>query len=359
MTWALCTNCGNFKLGPYLSCEKCNCGLTGKMGLDALFNDHSFTERTLREFGQVIQALRSKTNDEDIAFWAFVQHVSDQYPEAIYSYPVCVCTTIPQKYRISSRTLISQSQLPEVFVEDNPRLINSVESLDPINRYQSHVRHHKIECESCGHLQSFAVWSRIDGSSNPWVKTLINTGRLFINHCRRCGHQQNVAYETLYLDIEKLLAIWLRNSGCKPKFKIKLPPQDYFDDLTSDFTFRVVSSPAELAEKIVVFADGYDDLLIEFIKLCVSIQNGIDLAAPLTYFWTSRKFFFGGTMHFLPPDSSQVIKYSFWLQKANAVQVIAKLQPTLLKLKDSWISVNRQFLVKVLEETGLMRHIDV
>ena len=129
--------------------------------------------------------------------------------------------------------------------------------------------------------------------------------------------------------------------------------------LCSGFIFRVVLSPSEITEKIVIVDDGYDDVLVEFIKLCVSIQNGIDLAAPLTYFWTSRKFFFGGTMHFLPPDSSQVIKYSFWLQKANAVQVIAKLQPTLLKLKDSWVSVNRQFLVEILEKAGLMKPIDI
>ncbi len=357
MTTALCTNCGNLKFGAYLSCEKCNCGLTGKMGIDALFNDYSFTEQTLREFGQVIQTLRFKTNDEDIAFWAFVKHVSDQYPEALYSYPVSVCPTVPPKYRISCKTLLSQSHLPEVFVEDNPRLVDTVESLDPLNRYQSHVRHHKIECESCGHCQSFAVWSRI--SAKPWVKELVVTDRLFKNHCRGCGHQQKVAYETLYFDTAKLFAAWLRNSDCKPKFKIQLPPQDYFHDLSSDFTFRVVSSPSELAEKIVIFDDGYDDVLVEFIKLCVSIQNGIDLAAPLTYFWTSRKFFFGGTMHFLPQDSSQVIKYSFWLQKANAVQVIAKLQPTLLKLKDSWVSVNRQFLVEILEKAGLMKPIDI
>ena len=351
MTVALCTNCGNFKLGAYLSCEKCNCGPTGNQDLDIAFTDHYLTEQTLREFGQVIQALRLNTNDEATAFWAFMKHVSDRYPEIII-------VAVPRKYSKSSDMLLRQTQLPKVFVEDSPRL-DTVESSEPMARYMSHVRHHKIECESCGHSQSFAVRSRINGSLDPCVKTLITTGRLFENHCRRCGYQQQVAYETLYLDTEKLLAIWLRNSDCKRKFRINVPSPSYFHDLSSDFTFRAVSSFPELAEKIVVFADGYDDVLVEFIKLCVSIQHGIDLRAPLIYFWTSRKFFFGGTMHFLPPDSSQVIKYSFWLQKANAVQVIAKLQPTLLKLKDSWVSVNRQFLVKVLEETGLMRHIDV
>jgi len=350
MTVALCTNCGNLKDGAYLACGKCNCGPTGNQDLDIAFTDHYLTERTLREFGKVIQALHCNTTDEATAFWAFMKYVSDHYPEVVYY------SAVPRKYRNSSNKLLRQTHVPDVFVEDSPRLDN-VESLDLLDRYQSHVRHHKIECESCGHLQSFAVWARINEAFDPWIKTPIKTGRLFMNYCRRCGHQQRVTYETLYLDIDKLLAICLCNSGCKPKFKIKLPPQNYFDDLTSDFTFRVVSSPAELVEKIIVFAAGYDDMLVEFIKLCVSIQNGIDITAPLVYFGTSRKLFFGGTMHFLALDSSQVFKYPFWLHKAKAAKAMAKLRPIMLGYKKSWISVDREFVLRISEEAGLMKPI--
>jgi len=349
MTVALCTNCGNLKVGAYLACEKCNCGPTGNQDLDIAFTDHYLTEQTLREFGQVIQAIRLNTNDEATAFWAFMKSVSEQYPEIII-------VAVPRKYSKSSDMLLRQTQLPKVFVEDSPRL-DTVESSEPMARYMSHVRHHKIECESCGHPQSFAVWSRINGSFDPWLKMFIVTGRLFENHCRCCGHRRRVVYETLYLDIDLPFAIWLRNSECKPELKIQLPALDYFSGLSSDFTFRIVPGLLGLSEKILIFGDGYDDMLIEFLKLCVSIQNGIDLTSPLFYEKTNRKFFSKNTITFL--NSSQEIEYPFQAQKANAIQAMTKLQPMLSKLKSKWLSVDRQFLVEILEKAGLMKPIDV
>ena len=349
MTTALCTNCGNLKFGAYLSCEKCGCGSTGNMDLDMAFTDHYVTERTLREFGQVVQTLRFSAKDEATAFWAFMKYVSEQYPEIIIA-------VVPLKYQKEADAILDRTQLPEVFVEDSPRL-DTIELLAIEARYASHVRHHKIECESCGHPQSFAVWSRINGSFDPWLKMFIVTGRLFENHCRCCGHRQRVVYETLYLDIDLPLAIWLRNSDCKPEFKIQLPALDYFSGLSSDFTFRMVPGLLSLSEKILIFGDGYDDMLIEFLKLCVSIQNGIDLTSPLFYEKTNRKFFSKNTITFL--NSSQEIEYPCQAQKANAIQAMTKLQPMLSKLKSKWLSVDRQFLVEILEKAGLMKPIDI
>lgn len=353
MTVALCTNCGNLKFGALLPCKDCGCGCSGNMDLDIAFTDHHVTDETLRGFGRVIQHLGKNTDDEAVRFWAFMKYVSDHYPEIIFA-------DIPRKYRQAVASLLSQTELPEIMIEDSPRL-DTVESSSPEAKYLSRVRHRQIECESCGHTQSFAVWSRINGSVDPSVKAMIASGRLFVNHCRSCGHQQSIVYETLYLDIEKPFALWLRNSDCRPDLRIHIPSHEYFGELSSDFTFRVVLSPVQLAEKIKVFADGHDDVLVEFVKLCLSLQRGIDLLHPMYYAETKKKLLSGDTMTFILLGSSppEEIEYPLGSQKAEVSEILAKLQPTLSVLQTEWLSVDRDFVIRMLETSGLMRRIDI
>ena len=355
MTVALCTNCGSTKFGTSFPCKECGCGSTGNSDLDIAFTDHYLTEDTLHGFGQIIKCLREQTQDEGVAFWAFMKHITEHYPEIMMS-------ETPRRYDAAAQSLLDQTDVPEVMVEDSPRL-DTVEDSTPDAKYMSRVRHHRIECESCGHVHSFAVWSRINGTANPWLHGMIASGRLFTGRCRQCGAEQIVPYDTLYLNIDndKPFAIWLRMPDTSLQFRYSTPSQEYFDKLDVSFTLRTVKTPLELAEKIHVFLDGYDDILVEFIKTTLCFQREIDLTQPLYYLATKKGLLSGKTMTFgvLGLEGSEEISYPLSSQKSKLDQIMGKIQPVIPDLSSEWNCVDRDFVMQMLQNNGMMTRLDI
>lgn len=76
MTWALCFNCGEVKFGAICPCPKCQVASTGDMNLDIAFSDHNMTKKTLQEFGKVVAAIHSQSDDADLCFWTFIRYIS-------------------------------------------------------------------------------------------------------------------------------------------------------------------------------------------------------------------------------------------------------------------------------------------
>jgi hypothetical protein len=85
MTWALCMNCGSLKFGALCPCPQCQVASTGDEGLDILFSTHCWRRKTLEELGAVVQAIQTVSGDRMLGFWAFIQHVSDKYPEILHA----------------------------------------------------------------------------------------------------------------------------------------------------------------------------------------------------------------------------------------------------------------------------------
>ena len=195
MTIALCINCGSLKFGALCPCEECGCGPTPAMSLDVAFTDHYLTENTLKRFGNLIRHLHSKTSDEALAFWAFMSFVSTYHPEIVLS-------DIPLKYQQSVATLLKSTQIPNVIVNDSDR-IDAVEAAEPDShlQYFSRRRHYQIDCKSCGSKRSYAIWSRISGGIDDWVKDYIRDGSLFASKCAACETVQYLPYDTLHRDI--------------------------------------------------------------------------------------------------------------------------------------------------------------
>jgi hypothetical protein len=139
------------------------------------------------------------------------------------------------------------------------------------------------------------------------------------------------------------------------------PSQDYFNELHSGFALRTVNSPLELAEKIQVFLDGHEDILVEFIKICLCVQRGIDLAQPLYYLATKKGFLSGKTMTFkvVGPDGSQEIPYSLSSEKNKLDQIMGKLRPALPDLSTEWHCVDRNFVMQMLQDSGMMTVLDM
>ena len=80
---ALCFNCGDIKFGAICPCPKCQVKSCGDMGLDIAFSDHHYDIETLKEFGGVIRAIQSASNDPPTRFWAFIHYVSGHHPSIL------------------------------------------------------------------------------------------------------------------------------------------------------------------------------------------------------------------------------------------------------------------------------------
>ncbi len=50
------------------------------MGLDIAFSDHHYDVETLKEFGGIIRAIHSASDDPPTRFWAFMHYVSEHHP---------------------------------------------------------------------------------------------------------------------------------------------------------------------------------------------------------------------------------------------------------------------------------------
>ena len=83
MTIALCFNCGDTKFGALLSCQKCSADPTGNISLDVLFTDHNFSTQILSEFGSVIKAISSASDNDKLSFSAFLLYISNNHNDLL------------------------------------------------------------------------------------------------------------------------------------------------------------------------------------------------------------------------------------------------------------------------------------
>ena len=83
MTIALCFKCGDTKFGALLQCQKCDAPPTGNMSLDVLFTDHKFSVEILSDFGDVIKAISSVSDDVALNFSAFLLYMSNNHKEIL------------------------------------------------------------------------------------------------------------------------------------------------------------------------------------------------------------------------------------------------------------------------------------
>ena len=83
MSLALCFNCGNVKFGALCECDKCGMTSTGNADLDILFSDWKYSADILEKFGSVVVQIQETTPDKNIAFWAFLKFISDNYPSIL------------------------------------------------------------------------------------------------------------------------------------------------------------------------------------------------------------------------------------------------------------------------------------
>lgn len=133
----------------------------------------------------------------------------------------------------------------------------------------------KITCPKCKKESDFTVWDSINVQQDPDMKKRILNGNAFLFKCPDCKDETHIFYTMLYHDMNKKLMIYLLPDD-REQIKAAAGYLDEADttdmgigipDLTKGYSYRIVTSPNELQEKICIFDSGYDDRVIEIIKV--------------------------------------------------------------------------------------------
>ena len=134
-------------------------------------------------------------------------------------------------------------------------------------------KHHteEIVCPECQHKGNFEIWDSINTVLDPEMKEKVLDQSIFSYTCPNCGETFQLAYSTLYHQMEDLIMIYLVSESEAEKTQELFCGENSLFDLSADkYLKRIVTSPNQLIEKIQIFDAGKDDRIIELVKLIVT-----------------------------------------------------------------------------------------
>lgn len=148
-------------------------------------------------------------------------------------------------------------------------------------------------CDHCHSTNEFDVTEYVNAQQNPQLKEKLIEGKLFLQHCHRCGSENIVVSSMLYEDDDLHYFVEMVPAGDTETGK-KLE-RKYLSKETQKnagaYQKRVVHEPNDLLEKIAVFEEGLDDRVIEIMKLsaAAAILNHQKIDVSGMYFSPSEK----------------------------------------------------------------------
>ncbi len=125
-----------------------------------------------------------------------------------------------------------------------------------------------VGCPNCGFAVRTKMWPGICAQESPGLRESLLRESLFDWRCPQCGYRAQLVYPCLYHDREKAFMIYLVPNGSAGAFK-PVDVGERFPQL-AQVRKRVVSTPAELKEKILIFEAGLDDFAVELVKYALA-----------------------------------------------------------------------------------------
>lgn len=148
-----------------------------------------------------------------------------------------------------------------------------------------------VECSGCGEPQSFLAWEALNIPLDNAEKEELLNGGLTTFKCQKCGWSGDVLYPLLYHDMERQIMVWLLPDDGEPDLSV-VPVESLTEEY--EYRLRTVETKEELVEKIRIFDFGFDDRVMEFLKLTLYEQ------------WAAKKQPIDGKLYFtgMEPDAA-------------------------------------------------------
>lgn len=136
-----------------------------------------------------------------------------------------------------------------------------------------------VICPTCNQPGFHSAWPWILNIRDIEATQLLLEGKLFKYQCPVCGESTSFAYDCLYHDADHR-ALLLYSSGLYPEDQLIESLEKHADHAqwnsgsqTPAYQCRIVFNPFEFYEKVRLFERGYDDRVIELMK--VAIKRGM------------------------------------------------------------------------------------
>jgi len=136
----------------------------------------------------------------------------------------------------------------------------------------------QLSCPRCNHAQEVPTWDSINVTLNPQLKVHLFANQINTITCGNCGYHAMIGKDLLYHDMQVRVMIFEQYSSHDIMDQLETLKQHCPADAFRDYCFRIVKSRRALIEKILIFEAGFDDRVVELMKLTV-ISHADDLDA--------------------------------------------------------------------------------
>jgi len=136
----------------------------------------------------------------------------------------------------------------------------------------------QLSCTRCNHTQEVRTWDSINVTLNPQLKVDLFANKINTTMCGNCQYHSMIGKDLLYHDMQMRVMIFEQYSSHDIMDQLETLKQQCAPNAFRDYRFRIVKSRRGLIEKILIFQDGFDDRVVELMKLTV-ISHADDLDA--------------------------------------------------------------------------------
>lgn len=140
-----------------------------------------------------------------------------------------------------------------------------------------------ITCPKCKHSGEFKMYESVNVSLDPKLRDEVLSGHIFEWVCPQCGETLSIRYDLLYHDMKKEFQIYYSPTNCVGINKM-------INDMLTKYPgmrklCRTTESLNALREKIYIFENGFNDIVIELAKLLIKYdkQNCIPETCELRF----------------------------------------------------------------------------
>ncbi len=125
-----------------------------------------------------------------------------------------------------------------------------------------------VGCPHCGAAVRTQMWPGICAQENPELRARVLDETMFDWKCPQCGYTAQFVYPCLYHDRDRKFMVYVVPNGSGSEFR-PVDVSEKFPQLAG-VRKRVVSTPAELKEKILIFEAGLNDYAVELVKYALA-----------------------------------------------------------------------------------------
>lgn len=145
----------------------------------------------------------------------------------------------------------------------------------------------EVSCPSCGAVNKSQMWIEIERSADPQLREKLLSETLFDWQCPDCGYRAQMVYPCLYHDKKGGWMVCLSPAGRTPEV---MQAEQHHPGLLH-VKKRLVLTPAQLKEKVMVFERGFNDVALEMVKLALQelTEQKRDMRVDKMYYLTDSE----------------------------------------------------------------------